>query len=114
LPRTAQKWRKKFVGFSALYISDGINWKIRISKVASIFTVAALATGETLEIMDRIDSEQNVVIFSDSEILLKEINNTSAMSNIIQMLKDKIGRLELRGVKIQLYWILGLCGVKES
>jgi hypothetical protein len=56
----------------------------------------ALATGETLEIIDRTDLKQNFVIFFDLECVLKEIGNTSTIniSHITQMLKDKIKRLE--------------------
>jgi hypothetical protein len=36
---------KPFVGFTAIDMSDGINWKFRIAKVASTFTVEALAIG---------------------------------------------------------------------
>jgi hypothetical protein len=39
-------------------ISDGISWKFRIVKIASTFTVEALAIGETLEIIKTIDSEK--------------------------------------------------------
>jgi ABC-type uncharacterized transport system ATPase component len=39
------------------------------------------------------------------------VNNTS---NITQILKDKIKRLESRGKKIQFYWILGHCGVEVN
>jgi hypothetical protein len=45
----------------------------------------------------KIDSEQNFVIFSDSESVLKGISNTCTMNNtshITQMLQDKIERLE--------------------
>jgi ribonuclease HI len=59
----------------------------------------ALAIGETLKIIDKIDSQQNFAIFSDSESVLKEINNTFTMNNtshITQMLKDKMNRLEWR------------------
>jgi hypothetical protein len=79
-------------------ISDGISWKFRIAKIASTFTVVALAICETLEIIDQIDSEQNFVIFFESKSVLKGISNTSTRSNtlhITQMLKDKIERLEL-------------------
>jgi hypothetical protein len=61
------------------------------------FTVEALAIGETIEIIDKIDSEQNFVSFSDSESVLKGISKTSTMNNtshITQMLKDKIESLE--------------------
>jgi hypothetical protein len=39
------------------------------------------------------------------------MNNTS---HITQTLKDKIARLELRRKNIQLYWILGHCGLEAS
>jgi ribonuclease HI len=58
-----------------------------------------LAIGETLEIVEKMDSERNFTIFSDSETVLKGISNTSAMNNtshITQMLKDKMEGLELR------------------
>jgi flavoprotein len=67
--------------------------KFRISKIAFTFTAEALAIGETLEIMEKIDSEKNFMISSDSESVLKGISNTSTMNNIshsTQMLKDKI------------------------
>jgi ribonuclease HI len=89
---------------------------LRISKIASTFRAAALADGETLEIIEKIDSKQNFMISSDSASVLKRISNFSKMNNtshIIQMLKDKIERLELRG-KIQFYWIAGHCGVEVS
>jgi hypothetical protein len=57
----------------------------------------ALASGETLEIIEKIDSEQNFMIFFDSASVLKGISNSSTMNNIsriTQMLKDKIERLE--------------------
>jgi hypothetical protein len=64
---------KPFVGFLAIGISDAISWKFRIAKIASTFTAEALAVGETLGIIEKIDSEQNSVIFSDSESVLKGI-----------------------------------------
>jgi hypothetical protein len=74
---------KPFVGFAAIDIGDGISWKFRIGKTESTFTA------EALEIIEKIDSEQNFVIFSDSESVLKGISSTSTMSNtshITQML----------------------------
>jgi hypothetical protein len=62
----------------------------------------ALAIGETLEIIDKLDSEQNLEIFSDPESMLKGISNTSIMNNtsyITQIFEDKIERLESRGGK---------------
>jgi hypothetical protein len=64
--------------------------------------VEALAIGETVEIIEKIDSEQNFVIFSDSASVLEGISSSSTMSNIssvTHMLKDKIQRLESRGNK---------------
>jgi hypothetical protein len=51
-------WLKNggFVGFAAIDISYGINWKFRITKIVSTFTAEALAVGETLEIIEKIDS----------------------------------------------------------
>jgi hypothetical protein len=100
---------KPFVGFTAIDISDGISCKFRIAKIASTFTAEALAIGDRLDIMEKIDSKQTFVIFSDTESVLQGISNTS---HIIQMLKDKIERLKSRGEKIQFYWIPGHCGVK--
>jgi hypothetical protein len=71
--------------------------KFRISKIASTFTAEALAIGETLEIIAKIDPDQNFMIFSDSASMLKGISSSSTMNNtshISQMLKDKIERLE--------------------
>jgi hypothetical protein len=62
---------KPFVGFALIDISGGISWKFGIAKIASTFRAKALAIGETLEIFDKIDYEQNFVIFSDSESVLK-------------------------------------------
>jgi hypothetical protein len=79
--------------------------------------VEALAIGETVEISEKIDSEQNFLIFSDSASLLGEISSSSTMSNtsqITQMLKDKIQRLESRRNEIQFYCILGEGGVKVN
>jgi hypothetical protein len=97
---------KPFVRFAAIDIRNGISWKYGIAKIASSSTAEALTIWETLEIIEKIDSEQNFVIFSYSESVLKGINNTSTMNNtshITQMLKDKIERLESRGKRIQCY-----------
>jgi ribonuclease HI len=88
-----------------------------MAKIVSTFTVEALAVGETPEIIEKIDSEQNFVIFSDSESVLKGISNISTMtktSHITQMLKDKIERPESQGIKIQFYCIPGHCGVEVN
>jgi hypothetical protein len=77
---------KPFVGFASIDINDDISWKFRIAKIGSTFTAEALAIGDTLEIIEKIDSEQNFVIFSDSESVLKGISNTSTM---IRCLKTK-------------------------
>jgi hypothetical protein len=61
---------RPFVGFTSLDISDGICWKFSIAKIAFTFTVEALAIGETLEIIKKIDLEQNFMSFSDSESAL--------------------------------------------
>jgi hypothetical protein len=90
---------KPFVGFASIDINDGHSRKFRIAKITSTFMVEALAIGETLEIFDKIDSEQNFMIFSDSVSMLQGISNSCTMNNtsyITQMLKDKIERLELR------------------
>jgi hypothetical protein len=84
---------KPFVGFASIDICDGISWKFRIAKIAFAFTAEALAIGEPLEIIEKIDSEQNFVIFLDSESVLKGSSNTSTVNNtshITQLLKDKI------------------------
>jgi ribonuclease HI len=83
-----------------------------IVKIASTFTAEALAIGETLEIIEKIDSEKNFVIFSESESVLKSISNNT--SHITQMLKDKIERLELRRKRIQLHWLPGHCGAEVN
>jgi hypothetical protein len=54
---------KPFEGFAAIDIRDGISWKFRIAKIRSNFAAEALATGETLEIIEKVVSEQNFVIF---------------------------------------------------
>jgi hypothetical protein len=56
----------QFVEFALIDICDGISWKSRIVKIWCIFTAEALAIGETLEIVEKIDSEKNFMIFSDS------------------------------------------------
>jgi hypothetical protein len=92
---------RPFVGFASIDINDGRNTKFWIAKIASTFTVEALAIGETLEIINKIDSEQNFVILSNSESVLKGISNTFAVNStlhITQMLKDKIERLESRAI----------------
>jgi hypothetical protein len=76
---------------------DGRSLKFRISKIASTFMAEALVIGETPEIIEKIDSEQNCMIFSDSAGVLKGISNSSTMNNtshITQMLKNNIVRLE--------------------
>jgi hypothetical protein len=73
-----------------------------MAKIAFTFTAGALAIGETLEILEKIDSEQCFMTFSDLESVLKRISNTSTMDNtshITQILKDKLGRLDSRGEK---------------
>jgi hypothetical protein len=93
---------KPFVGFASIDISDGISWKFWIAKIASTFTVEALAICETLVVIEKIESEQNIMIFSDSESVLKGIRNkytTNNASHIAKMLKDKIESLESRGKK---------------
>jgi hypothetical protein len=47
-------------------ISDGISWKFRKAKIASTFKAEALAIGETLEIIKKIHSDQNILIFLNS------------------------------------------------
>jgi hypothetical protein len=82
---------KPFVGFASIDTNDGRSRKFRISKIASTFTAEALAIGETLEITEKIDSEQTFTIFSDSASVLKGISNSPTMRNslhITQMLKD--------------------------
>jgi hypothetical protein len=56
---------KPFVGFASIDIKYGRSIKLWISKIASTFTAEALAIGETLEIIEKIDSGQNFIIFSD-------------------------------------------------
>lgn len=77
--------------------------------MASTFTAETLAIGKTPEIIEKIDSEQNFMIFSDSASVLKGISNSSVMNNtshITQALKEKIERLLSQG-RIQFYWIPG-------
>jgi ribonuclease HI len=108
---------KPFVGFASIDIKDGRSMKLRISEIAFTFTAEALAIGETLEIIEKLDSEQNVMIFSDSASVLKRIINSSTMnstSHIAQMRKDKIRRMESRGKIIQFYRIPGHCGVEVN
>jgi ribonuclease HI len=84
---------------------------------ASTFTAEALAVGETLEIIEKIDSEKNFMIFPDPSSVLKGISNCCTMGNtshITQMLKDKVERLESRGKQIQFYWIPGHCEVEVN
>jgi hypothetical protein len=84
---------KPFLGFASIDIKDGRSMKFRISKSVHIH-------GETLEIIEKIDSEQNLLIFSNSASVLKGISNSSTVNNtshITQMHKDKIERLESRG-----------------
>jgi ribonuclease HI len=104
-----------FVGFAPIDVKDGHSMKSRISKIASTFMAEALAIGKTLEIIKKIDSEQNCMIFSHSASVLKGISNSSTMndtSHVTHMLKDKIERLESRGKKIQFHWIPGHCSVE--
>jgi hypothetical protein len=88
---------KPFVGLALIDISDGISWKFGIAKIASTFTVESSAIGETLEIIEKIDSEQFFMIFLDLESVLKRISNTSTVNktlHITQLLKDEVERLE--------------------
>jgi hypothetical protein len=72
---------KSFVGFASTDTKDGRSRKFRISKVASTFTAEALAFGETLEIIEKIDSEQKFMIFSDSASVLKCISRSYKMNS---------------------------------
>jgi hypothetical protein len=93
---------KPFVGFSSIDISDCISWKLRIAKIASTFTAETLAIGETQEILGKVKSEQNFMIFFDSESMLKRISISTTMNNtshIVKMLKHKIEGQESRGKK---------------
>jgi hypothetical protein len=99
---------KPFIGLTSIDIK---------MVIASTFTVEALAIGETLEIIEKIDSEQNLMIFSDLASMLKGISNPSTMNNtshITQVLKDKIERLESRGKIIEFYWIPGHCLIEVN
>jgi hypothetical protein len=49
---------KRFVGFALIDIKDGHSRKFRIAKIASTFTAEALAIDKTLEIIEKMDSEQ--------------------------------------------------------
>jgi hypothetical protein len=62
---------KPFVGSAS--IRDGRSMKFRICKIAPTFTAEALAIGETLEVIEKVDSEQNFMIFLDSASVLKVI-----------------------------------------
>jgi ribonuclease HI len=106
---------KPIVGFASIDINDGRSIRFRIYKIASIFTAEALATAETLDIIGKIESEQNFMIFLDSASMLQSIGNPTIISNtshIAHMLKDKIDRLESQQKKIQFYWNPGHCGVE--
>jgi hypothetical protein len=85
---------KLSIGFTSINISDGRNWKFRIAKIAPTFTAEALAIGEPLEIIEKIESEQNVVIFSHFESVLKGISNSSTRTNtshtLLRCLKTKL------------------------
>jgi hypothetical protein len=84
--------------FASIDINGGRSTKFRISKIASTFTAQALAIAETLKIIEKIDSEQKFIIFSDPTSVLNGINNSAKMNNtshIIRMHKDKIEKLEL-------------------
>jgi hypothetical protein len=80
----------------------------------STFTAEALASGEIIE---KINSEQNFEIFSDTESVLKGTSNTYTMnksSHITPLLKDKIERVELRGKNSNFFWIPGNCGLEVN
>jgi hypothetical protein len=62
---------KPFVGFTSIDMKDGRSMKFRISKRASTFAAVALAIAETLEIIEKVYSGQNFMIFSDSASVLK-------------------------------------------
>jgi hypothetical protein len=51
---------RPFIGVASMAISDGIGWKLRIVKIASVFTAEALTIDESLKI---IDLEQNYMFF---------------------------------------------------
>jgi hypothetical protein len=48
---------KPFVRFALIGISVGISCNFMIAKIASTFTAEALAIGETLEMIEKIDSD---------------------------------------------------------
>jgi hypothetical protein len=54
---------KPLVGFASIDTNDGRSRKFWMTKIASTFTTEALATGKTPEIIEKIDSEQNFMIF---------------------------------------------------
>jgi hypothetical protein len=58
---------KPFVAFASIDISDGRSWKLRIAKITSTFMAEAPEIGGTLEVIEKIDWEQNFVILSDSD-----------------------------------------------
>jgi hypothetical protein len=62
---------KPFVGFASIDIKDSGSKKFRIAKIAFAFKAEALAVGETLEIIEKINSERNFIIFSASVSVLK-------------------------------------------
>jgi hypothetical protein len=47
----------RFVGFASIDIKDGHSRKFRIAEIASTFMAEALAIGETLEIIEKMDSK---------------------------------------------------------
>jgi hypothetical protein len=53
---------KPFVGLASIDINDGHSRKFRIAELPSTCTAEALAIGETLEIIEKIDSEKNFMI----------------------------------------------------
>jgi hypothetical protein len=67
--------------------SSSSSRKFRIA-IAFIFTAEALVIGETLEINDKIDSEQNLMIFSDSASVLQGISDSTTISNTSQYYSD--------------------------
>jgi ribonuclease HI len=94
---------------------NGIPWKFRISNIVSTITAEALAIGKRLEIIKKTELDQNFLISSDSESVLKGIRNTSTVNNkahITHMIKDKIDWN--REGKVQFYWIPGHCGVQVT
>lgn len=58
-------------------LGNGHSMKFRISKIAFTFMAEALAIDETLEITEKIDSEQHFMIFWDSASVLNSISNSS-------------------------------------